>query len=132
MSQVASVIQQAVIGHLSSDAALSGMVSGVFHSIVQDTPLPYLYLNRLVIRDQSPQTGCVGKASWELEAFSNQPNNQELLTISERVTQLLHRVELSLEGGGTLYVRHERTQIEQQVRARLFHARIQFSGHYEC
>lgn len=91
-------LQQALFTALDEDATLSGLISGVFDFVPQDTAFPYVVLERFDGEDWSTSTteGC--KIRCVVTSFSREGGKEETLSIMERIKELLHDADLSLTG----------------------------------
>lgn len=91
-------LQNAVRDALEGDAALSALVTGVFDHVPADQPFPYVVLGEKTEKDL-PAFGRGGAtATLAVEVRSRAAGDTELLTVYDRVKQVLDAGTLSLAG----------------------------------
>ncbi len=101
-------IQKAIYAKLIADTALTGMVSGVFDRVKENTAYPYVALAEMDAQDWSTQTTQGLQSTVTLEVFSRGGGRKECLTILERMHMVLHDASLTMTGHRLVQIRFVR------------------------
>lgn len=91
-------VQDAVTTRLSSDTTLMGMVTGIFDHVPANQAFPYVVLGEKTEGDFDTFTRGGASATLILEIRSQAQGTTELLTIYNRIKEVLHHQPLSLAG----------------------------------
>ena len=112
MSGPARALQEAVFATLSADAALLALLGGahVYDGAPRNAAAPYVHLGELTERDWSTATDAGVEISFAVVAWSREPGRAEALAIAERVRELLHDVDLEVDGFRLVNLRHVGTE----------------------
>jgi hypothetical protein len=91
-------LQKAIFSALDNDGAISGLVSGVYSHVPQDTSYPYIDFSSFNSSDWSTKTSSGIKATVVLNAYSQERGNKELQDIIHEVRRVLNGTLLSMSG----------------------------------
>jgi hypothetical protein len=91
-------LQKAVYAALSGDGTLSGMVSGVFSHVPQDTVFPYIKFDSIRSLDWSSKSTSGVQVTLNLAVFSRGRGVKEALNIMAEIKRILGDSTLSMTG----------------------------------
>lgn len=107
-------VQAAIHAKLTDDAALRGMVNGIFDAVPSGTAFPYIKLGEAT---ESPFNTFDRKGkdnTFTVHIWSDYEGNKQALEILDRVNVLLDYEPLDVPGMGLVYCRYETaTTIEE-------------------
>lgn len=91
-------LQEAIYARLTGDAALMGLVSGVFDEVPEATPYPYVVLGETTEnRDEAHDRSGVD-AAVVLHIWSRYRGYAEAAGILREIDRLLHHADLAVDG----------------------------------
>lgn len=123
-------VQNAVRDALTGDAALSALVTGVFDHVPADQPFPYVVLGEKTEKDLSAFGRSGAAATLVVEVRSRAAGDTELLTVYDRVKQVLDTGTLSLAGHEEVFRRTSlvKTAVDEDGVTRRAEARFEVTA----
>lgn len=122
MSAISSLaVQQALVVHLTADATLMGLVSGVYDAVPQGAAYPYVVMDEQHTRSWNTTTTQGAELTFALHVFSREAGRKAVLTILERLYALLQETALSVSGQSFTHVRFTHQEVELMEDAVTFH-----------
>lgn len=117
MSLPLYALQQALYSRLSGDGVLMGMIEGIYDTVPQQSPFPYIVIGDGV-QDDVVASGLVAvQCTLTIELFSRSKGRKEALLILERIYGLLHRNVLIVDGYECIVTRCERAETDMLLDA---------------
>lgn len=120
-------IQKAVFTALDGDATLSGLVSGVYSHVPQDTAKPFLTFIKMECRDWSTKTTEGIRSVFAVEAYSDTRGSKEIHDILVEVKRVLHGASLAMTGCTMIVLHYNGQQVEQLADGLTWRGRAQFT-----
>lgn len=100
-------LQKAIFDALTGDAALMGMVTGVFDRPPQGTAFPYVTLGEATVVDGSDKTNAGQEHTLTLHAWSRERGRKEVKDIMAQVFEVLHDKAIAVTGFVLVNLRFE-------------------------
>lgn len=91
-------LQKAIFQVLVQDAALTGMVNGVYDRVPQKTAFPYISLQRWETEDWASQTTNGMRHTVTLDVWSREGGQKQAAQVMARMHELLHDTTLAVSG----------------------------------
>jgi hypothetical protein len=90
-------VQKAIYDKLVADAPLAAMVTGIYDHVDQGTAYPYVVIGEDSENEWDTDTEQGAESSITVHSWSRERGRKETKEIQERIYELLHRVELTIE-----------------------------------
>lgn len=103
-------VQAAVLGALTADVALAGMVNGVFDYVIEGTSYPYVHVGEATETPDNTHSGFGRQTVVTLHVWSQHYGYSEALTIAARLIQVLDHQPLAIDGLTHVVTRFESSQ----------------------
>jgi hypothetical protein len=107
-------LQKAAYAALIGDATLSGMVTGTYSHVPQDTAFPYVKFETIRSSDWSTKTNAGIQATLVLSVFSKGRGAKESLNIIAEINRVLGSASLSMSGCSMVSISFMDSKIMQQ------------------
>lgn len=104
-SHVALALQTKLFTLLNGDAALKNKVTGVFDNVPDTQKYPFVVIGDTVLEDFGTKNSDGFQGDVTVHVYSQAAGRREALAIQGRVYELLHNVDLGLEGFSTITCR---------------------------
>ncbi|MER7963607.1 DUF3168 domain-containing protein [Streptomyces ardesiacus] len=103
-------VQTAIYGRLKNDAALSGMISGVYDYVPEEAAYPFVVIGEALETPDNRHGGFGRETVVTLHVWSRYQGYAQVLRIGARVTALLDHQPLTLPGLDWIATRFEFSQ----------------------
>ncbi len=117
-------IQQGMYDALIADAALMGMISGVYDRVADNTAYPYVVIGDATQRDWSTATTNGAEITGIVHVYSRTGGRKETLDIMERIYDVLDDGSLSLAGQSLIVMNALGSDIELLRDGRTYHGTL--------
>lgn len=107
-------LQKSIYQLLSSDSALSVLVSGVYDFVPQASIYPYVVIGEDRLRDWSTKTTNGAEHQLTLHVHSREGGRKQAALIMERLHTLLHNAALTMTGQTLVAISFEGSDIMQE------------------
>lgn len=119
-------LQKAIFSILDGDGTLSGLVSGVYDHVAENTDFPYVSIGECVAGDWSFVTTSGLSAAVAIHVWSRGGGRKESLNILARVYDLLHEAAPSVEGYAVIMFRFASSEVLLETDGITYHGIINF------
>ena len=119
-------LQKTLFDILDGDGTLSGMVSGVYDHVVENTEFPYVSIGECEASDWSSVTTSGLSAAVAIHVWSRGGGRKESLDILARVYELLHETTPSVAGYAVVMFRFASSDVLLEVDGVTYHGMINF------
>lgn len=121
-------LQTAVHTALTADAALMGMVEGVFDHVPEKTGYPYVTIGNIRMRDMSAQGVTLLRAELAVSVYSRARGRKEAGDIMGELNRLLQNMAAPVEGYALLSLRHVASEITLERDGLTYQGRMRFEA----
>ena len=104
-------LQKAVFTALDGDVTLSGLVTGVYNHVPQDTAFPYVKFGKLSASDWSTKTNAGIRGEFNIDVFSQNRGSKEALAIMIEIKRILDGSALSMTGCSMISMKYNSTSV---------------------
>lgn len=111
---------------LKADGTLSGLVTGIYDNVPDETAEPYITIPDSKFEDSSSHTHDGFKGSITINVWSVSRGTLETKTIQNRLYELLQNLDLELAGFNTLNFRLGLNEVLKDVDGRTHHGVTRF------
>lgn len=109
MADHSFALQTAIYTALSSDTALSNMITGVYDDVPEGTAYPYVVIGEDTAINNGTKTLDGLQYTVTLHAWSQYRGRKEVKEIMARVYEILHNADLSVNNASLVNIRQEFT-----------------------
>ena len=119
-------VQRAIFDRLAADAELSGLVSGLFDHVPEESSFPYVVLGEGTAVDWSAKDIDGQRHTLVLHVWSRARGRSEAKSIMGRLYDLLHRADLILVGHKLVILRFDFSETLREVDGLTYHGVMRF------
>lgn len=109
MSLHSFALQEAIYSTLNGDATLTGLITGIFDSVPDDSTLPVVIVGPQTTNDNGSKTLDGRDYIFNVDVYSDYRGMKEIKNIQKEIYRLLHESSLSVSGASFVDCRCEFT-----------------------
>lgn len=100
-----NLLQQRIYTTLTADATLMALIEAVYDSVPDNEPAPFISFGEFNLGDWGSHTSSGVEGEIQLDVWSEQTGKKEVLTIMNRLYEILHNIDLDITGFPTIVFR---------------------------